>query len=67
MVKLGELLNIHSSIADSAYQPGMKLVCNNCGSFEAIEKCDFARYLSQGWPKCCEQTMELITKEKSNG
>jgi len=66
MIKIGELLNIHNSIADSAYRSGMKLLCNNCKNSKAIDRDDFAEYMARGWPTCCGKTMELITKEKEN-
>ena len=39
------------------------LWCRKCGSTERIDEEKAGRYLLDGWPTCCDETMELKTKE----
>ena len=39
---------------------GGHLICNKC--HHRIDELYFKHYLSIGWPICCGETMELITK-----
>jgi len=38
------------------------LRCNRCGRGQSMTKEQAAQYLREGWPECCEETMELVRK-----
>lgn len=41
--------------------PSGHLRCEACGTTIRPNKQNFADYLADGWPKCCDLTMRLIT------
>jgi hypothetical protein len=49
----------NAQAAKSLCELGAYLSCRQCGKVEKLTEEDVRIYLSCGWPKCCEGTMEL--------
>ena len=53
-------MNSHQAIGSSLNQMGGYLKCNRCGRQRAVG--DTAVHMANGWPKCCDKTMEWVTQ-----
>ena len=54
-------MRIHDKIAAESVFSGSILRCLKCGREYRLNTPLVSEYLSHGWPKCHEQTMQLLT------
>jgi len=53
------LVGIHGKMARAAWPDGGTLECVLCGQTRRFSSSEGARYLTQGWPKCCMRQMRV--------
>lgn len=63
-MRLPDFKNLHANIAADTFPKGGELRCGVCGAVQLMTTTDGARYLADGWPKCCGRTMQLFTPEQ---
>jgi hypothetical protein len=65
-----KLLNpreIMAKVGREAFPDGGQLACARalCGKTRAFTTREAGRFLSEGWPKCCDQTMKVTSARQA--
>jgi len=59
--KLAKLSTIHESVAELV--SGRTIRCRSCGAVAHPSPDQFADFLRNGWPQCCNETVELVSNQ----